>query len=205
MKVLYQCYQRCSGPDVHKKVVVARVMTPEGRETRSFGTTTGNLLDMAEWLASNGRMHVAIESPGVYSKPIYNILEGLGMGILVVNARDIKAVPGRKTDVKDAEWICDPLRHELLRGSFTPDRPQREPRELVRYRKGLILERAHEVNRIQKVLEGVNIKVGDVATDMMGKGLAILETQVASEADPESLRNLPGAGSRRRRASLLKP
>ena len=188
MEVLYE---RCCGLDVHKKVVVACVMTPEGKETRSFGTMTGELLEMADWLASKGCTHVAMESTGVYWKPIYNLLEGTGMELLVVNARDIKAVPGRKTDMKDAEWICDLLRHGLLRGSFIPDRSQRELRELVRYRKDLIHERAREVNRIQKVLEGANIKLGDVATDVMGKsGQAILEALIAGKTDPESLAGL---------------
>jgi len=127
------------------------------------------------------------------------------MEVLVVNARDIKAVPGRKTDVKDAEWICDLLRHGLLRGSFIPDRPQRELRELVRYRKDLILERAREVNRIQKVLEGANIKLGDVATDVMGKsGRAILESLVSGETDPETLAQLARGRLKKKTAQLTK-
>ena len=188
MEVLYE---RCGALDVHKKVVVACVATPEGKETKTFGTMTGELLELADYLVSKGCTHVAMESTGVYWKPTYNILEGLGMEILVVNARDIKAVPGRKTDVKDAEWICDLLRHGLLRGSFIPDRSQRELRELVRYRKGLVQERAREVNRLQKVLEGANIKLGDVATNVMGKsGQAMLEALVQGKTDPQLVASL---------------
>ena len=188
MEVLYE---RCAALDVHKKVVVACVATPEGKETKTFGTMTNDLLELADYLVSKGCTHVAMESTGVYWKPIYNILEGTGIEVLVVNARDIKAVPGRKTDVKDAEWICDLLRHGLLRGSFIPDRPQRELRELVRYRKELVRERAREVNRLQKVLEGANIKLGDVATDVMGKsGQAMIEALVVGETDPELLASL---------------
>ena len=188
MEVLYE---RCGALDVHKKLVVACVATPEGKETKTFGTMTSELLELADYLVSKGCTHVAMESTGVYWKPIYNILEGTGIEVLVVNARDIKAVPGRKTDVKDAEWICDLLRHGLLRGSFIPDRPQRELRELVRYRKELVRERAREVNRLQKVLEGANIKLGDVATDVMGKsGQAMIEALVVGETDPELLASL---------------
>jgi len=188
MEVLYE---RCGALDVHKKLVVACVATPEGKETKTFGTMTNDLLELADYLVSKGCTHVAMESTGVYWKPIYNILEGTGIEVLVVNARDIKAVPGRKTDVKDAEWICDLLRHGLLRGSFIPDRPQRELRELVRYRKELVRERAREVNRLQKVLEGANIKLGDVATDVMGKsGQAMIEALVVGETDPELLASL---------------
>ncbi len=152
---------------------------------------TNDLLELADYLVSKGCTHVAMESTGVYWKPIYNILEGTGIEVLVVNAQDIKAVPGRKTDVKDAEWICDLLRHGLLRGSFIPGRPQRELRELVRYRKELVRERAREVNRLQKVLEGANIKLGDVATDVMGKsGHAMIEALVVGETDPELLASL---------------
>jgi len=203
MEVLYE---RCGALDVHKKVVVACVATPEGKETKTFGTMTNDLLELADYLVSKGCTHVAMESTGVYWKPIYNILEGLGMEILVVNARDIKAVPGRKTDVKDAEWICDLLRHGLLRGSFIPDRPQRELREVVRYRKDLIRERAREVNRIQKVLEGANIKkLGDVATNVMGKsGQAMLEALVAGETDPESLAQLARGRLKKKAGQLTK-
>jgi transposase len=135
-------YPYCAGLDVHKKTVVACVMTPEGRETKTFGTMTADLLVLADWLLEGGVTHVAMESTGVYWKPVYNLLEGLDLTLLVVNAQHIKAVPGRKTDVKDAEWIADLLRHGLLRGSYIPDRPQRELRELVRHRRTLIQQRS---------------------------------------------------------------
>ena len=181
-------YERCCGLDVHKKSVVACVVTPEGKETQSFGTMTADLLALADWLEAKGVTHVAMESTGVYWKPIYNLLESHDLALLVVNAQHIKAVPGRKTDVKDAEWIADLLRHGLLRGSRIPDRGERELRELVRYRKSLIRERATEVNRVQKVLEGANIKLASVASDVMGKsGRAMLEAMVTGITDPKVL------------------
>jgi transposase len=142
-------------------------MTPEGQETRTFGTMTQELLALAEWLEQWGVTHVAMESTGVYWKPLFNLLEGT-FAVLVVNAHHIKAVPGRKTDLRDAEWIADLLRHGLVRGSYIPDRPQRELRELVRYRRSLIGNRTQVVNRIQKVLEGANIKLASVASNVVG-------------------------------------
>jgi len=145
-------------------------------------------LELADWLTTSGCTHVAMESTGVYWKPIYNLLESTGMEVLVINAQHIKAVPGRKTDVKDAEWIADLLRHGLLRGSFIPDRPQRELQELVRYRRSLIQERSREVNRVQKVLEGANIKLGSVPTNVLGvSGRAMLDALVRGEEDPFKL------------------
>jgi len=142
-----------------------------------------------------------MESTGVYWKPIYNLLEETGIQPLVVNARDMKNVPGRKTDVKDAEWITDLLRHGLLRGSFIPSRAQRELRELVRYRRSLIEEQSREVNRIQKVLEGANIKLGDVAADVLGKsGREILE---CLETNPEKLADLARGRLKKKREELV--
>ena len=123
--------ERCCGLDVHKKTVVACVMTPERKETRTFSTMTGDLLKLREWLAERGVTHVAMESTGVYWQPVYNLLEGGELTLLVVNAQHIKVVPGRKSDVKDSEWIADLLRHGLVPGSYIPDRPQRELRELA--------------------------------------------------------------------------
>jgi transposase len=181
-------HERCCGLDVHKKTVVACVITPPGKETRTFSTMTQGLLEMADWLVERGVTHAAMESTGVFWKPIYNLLEGLDLTLLLVNARHIKAVPGRKTDVKDAEWIADLLRHGLLRGSFIPDRPQRELRELVRYRRNLIRQRAQVVNRIQQVLEGANIKLSSVATDITGaSGRAMLEALAEGDADPQAV------------------
>jgi transposase len=156
-------HERCCGLDVHKKTVVACVIVPEGRATRTFGTMTDDLEALAAWLEERRVSHVAMESTGVFWKPVYNVLETFEFELLVVNAQHMKAVPGRKTDVKDAEWIADLLRHGLLRASYIPTREERELRELVRYRKSLIRERAAEVNRVQKVLEGANIKLASVA------------------------------------------
>jgi transposase len=181
-------YTYCCGLDVHKQTVVACLITPNGKEVRTFGTMTASLLEMADWLIVNNCQAVAMESTGVYWKPIYNVLEAIGMEILVVNAQHIKNVPGRKTDVKDSEWIADLLQHGLLRGSYIPDRDQRELRELVRYRTKLTQERAREVNRIQKVLEGANIKLGDVASDVMGKsGQDILRAIISGNSDPQAM------------------
>jgi transposase len=157
---------------VHKKRVVACLLTPgpDGtprKEVRTFSTMTEDLLMLGDWLTGAGCTHVAMESTGVYWQPIYNLLEG-ELELLVVNARHMKAVPGRKTDVKDCEWIAELLRHGLLRASFVPDRPQRELRELTRYRSTLVAERSAEINRVQKTLEGANIKLASVATDIMG-------------------------------------
>jgi transposase len=142
-------HPRCSGLDVHKKSVVACVMVPGRKEVRTFGTVTAELLRLGDWLQEEGVTHVAMESTGVYWKPVFNVLENTGLELLVVNAQHIKAVPGRKTDVKDAEWIADLLRHGLVRASFIPSRPQRELRELVRYRKTVVEQRSRLVQRIQ--------------------------------------------------------
>src|ERR1041385_8241563 len=150
-------YERCCGLDIHKRTVVACLIIPAPsgqpqKEIKSFGTMTEDLLALSDWLLSNRVTHVAMESTGVFWKPIYNLLEGQ-FDLLLVNAAHIKAVPGRKTDVRDCEWIADLLRHGLLQGSFVPDQPQRELRELTRYRTQLVRERASEVNRMQKMLE----------------------------------------------------
>jgi transposase len=187
-------YERCCGLDVHKRTVVACLLTPDGKEVRTFGTMTRELLDLSDWLTAHHCTHVAMESTGVFWKPVYNLLEDSGMTLLVVNARHIKAVPGRKTDVKDAEWIADLLQHGLLKPSFIPDRPQRELQELIRYRRSLIGERAREVNRIQKVLEGANIKLSSVVSNTMGvSGRAMLEALVAGTATTEEMAQLATA------------
>ena len=183
-------HDRCCGLDVHKKSVVACVMTPESQETRTFGTTTRRLLELSDWLRERRVTHVAMESTGVYWKPIVNLMED-EFTVWVVNAHHIKTVPGRKTDVKDAEWIADLLRHGLLRPSFIPDRPQRELRELVRYRRSLVQERSREANRVQKVLEGANIKLGSVASDVLGASGRMMLTAIAEgEEDPEVLADM---------------
>jgi transposase len=196
-------HARCCGVDVHKRTVVACVRSPEGQQTRTYGTTTGELLELADWLLACGVTHVAMESTGVFWQPIYNLLEGTGLTLLVVNAQHVKAVPGRKTDVKDAAWLADLLRHGLVRGSVIPDRPGRELRELVRYRTALVRQRAQVVHRIQKVLEGANVKLASVVSDVAGaSGRAMLEALVAGETDPEALAGLARGTLRRKRGPL---
>lgn len=194
---------RCAGLDVHKKTVVACVFTPQVKKTRTFGTMTNDLLEMCDWLTDQGITHVAMESTGVYWKPVYNLLEVMNIKILLVNAQHVKAVPGRKTDVKDAEWIADLLRHGLLRASYVPDRNQRELRELVRYRRSLTQERARVVNRIQKILEGANIKLSSVATDVVGvTGRAMLKAISEGANDPEELMHLIKGRLNNKKAAL---
>jgi len=184
-------YSHVCGLDVHKKNVVACILTPNEKEIRTFSTMTDDLLQMVDWIKSKGCTHAAMESTGSYWKPVYNLLETEEIQTLVVNAQHIKHVPGRKTDVKDAEWIASLLRHGLLRGSFIPPRDQRELRELIRYRRSLIDERAREVSRIQKVLEGANIKLSSVASDILGKSSrSMLEALIAGNVDPEALSEL---------------
>lgn len=181
-------YERCCGLDVHKKTVVGCRLTPEGSQTKTFGTMTDELIRLREWLLEGGVTHVAMESTGVYWKPVFNLLEDHGMELLVVNARHVKAVPGRKTDVKDAQWLAELLQHGLLKASFIPDRASRERRELVRYRRSLVEQRAHLVQRIQKLLEGANIKLGDVASDVMGvSGRAMLQALAEGVDDPAAV------------------
>src|SRR3954447_13381448 len=185
-------FTRCCGLDIHKRTVVACVVVPgtdgqPAKQVRSCGTMTDELLLLADWLTANEVTHVAMESTGVYWKPVWNLLEER-FTLLLVNARHVKAVPGRKTDAKDCEWLADLLRHGLLRGSFVPDRPQRELHELTRYRVSLVNERSAEINRLQKTLEGANIKLGDVATDVLGRSAReMLEGLVAGETDAQQL------------------
>lgn len=152
---------------------------------------TDELVRLREWLLEAAVTHVAMESTGVYWKPVFNLLEDRGMQLLVVNARHVKAVPGRKTDVKDAEWLAELLQHGLLKASFIPDRESRERRELVRYRRSLVEQRAHLVQRIQKLLEGANIKLSDVASDVMGvSGRAMLQALAEGVDDPAAVAGL---------------
>ncbi len=185
-------YERSAGLDVHKKTVVACRIIPEANgewqvAVRTFGTMTAELLQLADWLRAGGVTHVAMESSGVHWKPVFNILEG-DFEVLLVNAKHIKFVPGRKSDVKDAQWIAELLQHGLLKASFIPELPQRELRELVRYRTHLIQERTREVNRVQKVLEDANLKLASVATDIMGvSGRSMLQAIIAGQEDPTAL------------------
>ena len=162
-------YDKCCGIDVHKKLIVACFRQGNTQEIRDFGATTRELLEMVDWLKEGGCEMAAMESTSSYWKPLYNILETCGLKAMVVNASHIKAVPGHKTDVKDAAWIADLLQHGLLRESYIPDRDQRELRELVRYRRSLVGERNRELNRLQKMLEGANIKISGTITDINGK------------------------------------
>src|SRR5205823_1479077 len=178
--------------DVHKKTVVVCVRRVEAngkvhKEVRTFGTMTADLLKLADWLAQEGVTHLAMESTGVYWKPIWNILEGQ-FQMLLVNARHIKQVPGRKTDVKDAEWIAQLLQHGLLAPSLVPPPPIRELRDLTRQRAQLVADKAAVANRIHKTLEDANIKLAGVATDVLGaSGRAMIARLIQGETDPGRL------------------
>lgn len=188
-------YARCCGLDVHQKSVVACVLvTAEDgtvqREVRTFGTMTTDLLALNDWLNAQQVEQVAMESTGVYWRPVFNLLEA-DHPILLVNAQHLQRVPGRKTDVKDSEWLADLLRHGLLQASFIPPQPIRELRELTRYRKTLVQARTQDVNRVHKVLESANVKLGAVASDVLGaSGRDMLAALVAGEQDPETLAEL---------------
>lgn len=203
-------HERCCGLDVHKKQITACLITPDQngrpkREVRTFGTMTEDLLALHDWLLDNQCTHVAMESTGVYWKPVYNILEG-SFELLLVNAQHIKAVPGRKkTDKLDAIWIARLLRVGLLKGSFIPEPEIRELRDLVRYRTTLIQEKAREIQRVQKILEDTNIKLSSVATDTSGvSARAILNSLIAGRTDPESLAELAKGRLRKKIPELQK-
>ena len=199
-------YQRCCGIDVHKKMIVAcfLICTAQGvhKEIQTFSTMLQDLYRLRDWLKAQRCEAVAMESTGVYWKCIWSVLEG-EMELLLCNAQHIKAVPGRKTDIKDAEWIADLLQHGLLRASFVPPRPQRELRDLTRYRSSLAADRARLVNRIQKTLEDTNIKLASVATDITGKsGRAILEAMLHGEQNPQKLAELAQGRMKEKREQL---
>jgi transposase len=200
-------HERCAGLDVRKKTVVACVLIPDGQgswcqETRTFGTMSADLLALADWLLACGCTHVAIESTGDYWKPVFNLLEGSCEGWLV-KAQHVKAVPGRKTDVKDAAWLAELLQHGLLRASFIPPVAQRELRDLTRYRSTCIQERVTLINRVQKLLEDANSKLAAVASAIMGvSGRAMLAALVAGHTEPQALAEL-AKGRRRSTRDLL--
>lgn len=188
--VIERFRERCCGLDVHKRSVTACVITPDDRQIRTFGTTYGELLSLGDWLTEMRVTTVGMESTGVYWKPIYNLLEE-EFELVVANARQIKAVPGRKTDVRDSEWIAELLRHGLLKPSFIPDRDQRELRELVRYRRRVVQNKAQIASQMHKVLEGGNIKLASVATDILGvSGREMLRALIAGEQAPNVLAEL---------------
>jgi transposase len=198
-------YPNCAGLDVHKKTVVScclSVTEQLSSETRTFGTTTQEILALSDWLSSQRVTHIAMESTGEFWKPIYNLLEG-NFTVLVVNAQHIKNVPGRKTDVKDAEWIAQLLHHGLLRGSFIPPLPQRDLRDLTRHRTNLVRERASVVNRLQKVLEWANLKLTSVVTDVMGvSSRRILAAIVEGQENVIALAELAVGSLRRKQPQL---
>ncbi len=201
--------ERVAGLDVHKKTVVATRMrvTEEKRvdwETKTFETTTPDLLQLHDWLREWELTHVAMESTGDYWKPVYNVLEDT-FEVLVVNARHVKHVPGRKTDVKDAEWLAELMMHGLLRASFIPPKPQRALREMTRYRTTLVQERARVVNRVQKLLEGANIKLSSVASNVMGvSARAMLAEIAAGQTDAVLMADLARGRMRNKIAKLEK-
>lgn len=194
----------CAGLDVHKKSVVVAVRTPRAREVRTFPTTTKALLQMLDYLQTHRVRHVAMESTGVYWRPIFNLLEDADMEeVMVVNAGHIKQVPGRKTDVKDAEWIAELLQYGLLRGSFVPKREHREVRDLLRYRRTVIQQRAHEVQRVEKTLQTANITLSNVASDILGaSGRAMLEALIEGEQNPIAMAELARGVMKRKKAAL---
>lgn len=205
MEVLYE---RCAGLDVHKKSVVAcrckQVSRRIEREVKRFGTTLPELLEMLVWLREWGCSHIGMESTGDYWKPIYNVLEGQ-FEIVLTNAQHVKYVPGRKTDMKDAEWLTELLRHGLLKGSFIPSKGQRVLRDLSRYRVKLVQERNRQVNRVEKLLEGANIKLSSVASDIFGvSGRAILKGLIEGETDGEVLAELAKGRLRKKLKELEK-
>jgi len=201
-------YERCAAVDVHKRTAVVCAVTPDAKgqrqkERRTFSTMTPDLLTMRHWLHALGVTHVAMESTGSFWKPIFNVLEGQ-MEVLLVNAQHVKAVPGRKTDLKDAEWLADLLQHGLLRPSFVPPAWQREVREFTRYRSRVIEERSRTINRLQKILEDANIKLSSVATNLMGRSAhEMLLALLAGEEDPAILAEL-ARGKMRGKRDLLK-
>lgn len=176
-------YERCCGIDVHKKIVVACLRCGRKQELREFGTTTKELLRLADWLIQNDCQMIAMESTASYWKPLYNVFESCELKAMVVNARHMKAVPGRKTDTNDAEWIADLLQHGLLRSSYIPDKSQRELRELVSYRKSLVGEKNRELNRLQKMLEGGNIKLSGTVSDINGKSARNILNMLVSDIE----------------------
>ncbi len=188
-------YPSCAGLDVHKQTVVACVLHTAAsgkvsKQTRTFATTTTSLRELVNWLLGLSVTHVAMESTGVFWRPVFNLLEGQ-CEVILVNAQHMKAVPGRKTDVKDSQWLADLLRHGLLSPSFIPPKPIRDLRDLARFRATLVQQRSAAINRVQKVLETANIKLASVASDVLGKsGQAMIEALIAGISDAEALAGL---------------
>lgn len=203
MEVLYP---RCAGLDVHKDTVVACircVSEPVHREVRTFGTMTAELIELAEWLASHGVTHVAMEATGVYWKPVWHMLED-GLTLVLANAQHIRNVPGRKTDVNDAMWIADLLAHGLIRSSFVPPAQIQDLRDLMRTRKQLVREVSQHALRIQKTLEDANLKVASVLSSVLGtSGRKMLTAIIAGQTDPEVLADMAVGNARKKKADLI--
>jgi transposase len=200
-------HARCAGLDVHARMISAciRVVSGQGvkREVRSFGTSTVELQRMADWLASEGCTHVAMESTGVYWKPAWHVLEGR-FELVLANAMQVRNMPGRKSDVNDATWLAELLAHGLIRPSFVPPAPIQELRDLTRTRKQLVREIARHTLRIQKTLEDANIKLKSVASDILGRsGRAVLRAMVAGESDPDRLAELTKGRLRASREAII--
>ena len=202
-------HSHCAGLGVHKKTVVAAIIVPDGqgglhKEQRTFATMTADLLTLSDWLLTHGVSEVAMESTGEYWKPVFNILEENFL-VILVNAQHLSKVPGHKTDITDAEWIADLLRHGLLQPSFIPPVGQRELRELTRHRTNFVRERVNLVNRLQKALESGNIKLASVATDVMGvSGRAMLDALIAGQTSPTAMAELAHGKLREKRDQLIK-
>jgi len=198
-------YERCCGIDVHKKMLAVCFKAGKKQQLREFGTHTQALQELADWLLQENCQQVAMESTGSYWKPIYNVLELLGLEIMVVNAQHMKAVPGRKTDMKDAEWIADLLQHGLLKSSYIPDRHQRELREVTRYRKSLVEERAREINRLEKTLEGCNIKLSSVVSHLTGlSSRNLIGVALDGDVTPERIEEVSYGKVKEKKEELLK-
>jgi len=205
MEVLYP---RCCGLDVHKETVVACLrLVIDGKvvkEVRTFSTTTAGLMALSEWLAENKCTQIAMEATGVYWKPVWHILADGEFELVLANAAHVKNVPGRKTDVKDADWVSDLLAHGLIRASFVPDSPTQEMRTLMRTRKQLVREKSSHILRIQKTLEDANIKLDSVISDVLGaSGRAMIEALIAGEHSPSKL-GLPTTALRPRRGHYVR-
>lgn len=198
-------YERCCGLDVHKKLIVACFRNGKKAELRKFDTLTESLRELCNWLLENKCQVVAMESTSSYWKPIYNILELNDLEVMVVNARYIKNVPGRKTDVKDAQWIAELLQHGLLKASYIPNKGQRELREIVRYRKNLTEERSREINRLEKTLEGANIKLSAFVSDLTGvSSRNLLKEAMYGEVRADNIAGLLHSSMLHKQDTLLK-
>lgn len=197
-------HERCCGIDVHKKLIVACFKNGKKAELRKYDTLTQSIKELGNWLVENRCQIVAMESTGAYWKPIYNVLELMGMEIMVVNAHHMKNVPGRKTDVKDAEWIADLLQHGLLKASYIPDKDQRELREIVRYRKSLVEERARELNRLEKTLQGANIKLSSFVSEITGvSSRKLIGQALVGEITEENIGDLIHVSMQSKKSELL--